>query len=411
MTVPPRVPPHPAGADPSGGGGRGPRPTPAGWTVLAVCAVLLGGGWAIGHPEPVALGLAGLAAVALALAGTLPSPRLTAERRLSPARVARGDHAGGIVSVTNLGTRPCRGIVVEDRCDGAVVAVRLPPLPAGATVRADYAVPTNRRGHVPVGPLRLVRRDVFGLARRTMPIGAAATLMVHPRLHPVGLPPSGREHHLEGPTSDSANEGTMTFHALRDYVEGDDLRRVHWRATARTGTLMVRQMADVSLPVTTVLLDTRPGSYEGPHPDADFELAVDIAASLGHAASSRNFPLRLCTGARGAAQPEDRSGRRVDTAALLARLSEVRADDEDFGRALDQVRRAGTGGLLAVVTGRAETDVGRHVAGAARDHEHAVIVRVGDPPPTAAPPARGPVRRVTVTALAEVSALWPGATR
>ncbi|HSA50274.1 MAG TPA: DUF58 domain-containing protein [Yinghuangia sp.] len=394
----------------SAGGGRGPRPTPVGWAVLATCGVLLGGGWAIGHPEPVALGVTGLAAVAVALVGTLPSPRLTAERRLSPTRVARGDRAGGVVSVTNLGARPCRGLVVEDHCDGAVVSVRLPPLPAGATVRADYAVPTNRRGHVPVGPLRLVRRDVFGLAYRSMPIGAAVTLMVHPRLHPVGLPPSGREHHLEGPTSDSANEGTMTFHTLRDYVEGDDLRRVHWRATARTGTLMVRQMADVSMPVTTLLLDTRHASYAGPHSGADFELAVDVAASVGYAASSRHFPLRVCTGSHAAGQSGGVSGRRVDNAELLAHFSEIRADDEGFTRALDQVRRAGAGGLLAVVTGWAETDVAGRIAGAARNHEHAVIVHVGERP-TDTPTPSGGIRRAAVAELADVARLWPGAKR
>jgi uncharacterized protein (DUF58 family) len=373
--------------------------------VLAAALTLLGGGWAIGHAEPVALGLTGLAAVAVALAGTLPAPRLTAERHLSPARVARGDHAGGIVSVTNLGTRPCRGLVLEDHCDGAVVAVRLPALAAQHTAQAQYVLPTHRRGHVPVGPLRLVRRDLFGLAHRTLPIGASATLMVHPRLHPVPLPPSGREHHLEGPTSDSANEGTTTFHALREYVLGDDMRRVHWRATARTGTLMVRQMADVSLPVTTIVLDTRRESYAGPHRDSDFELAVDVAASLGYAAASRNFPLVLCTGT-GGNEPGGAAGRVSDSAALLASLTEVTYGDDIFGRALDQARRAGTGGMLAVVTGRAATDAVLRAAGPARDHEHTVVVRVGERPAAEPPHAHGPVREVAVTRLADIASLW-----
>lgn len=389
----------------------GPRLTASGWAVLAASVALLGAGWAAGHPEPTALGAAGIGAVAASLAATVPRPSLSAERRLSPPRVARGDSAGGVVSVTNLGARPCRGLVVEDHCDGAVVSVRLPVLPAHGTARADYAVPTNRRGNVLVGPLRLVRRDPFGLARRTIPIGAAAMLLVHPRVHPVQLPPSGRDHNLEGPTSDTANEGTMTFHALREYVEGDDLRRVHWRATARTGNLMVRQMADVSLPVTTLLLDTRPGAYTGADPDADFELAVDVAASVGHAATSRNFPLRVCTGSRGPVEyARSTAARLVGSAALLAHLSAIGRDDEAFGRALDQLRHVGSGGTLVMVTGWGDRDIARRIAGAARRHERAVVVRVGTPP-AGEVHASASLTVAGVTRLPDVAGLWTTGTR
>lgn len=402
---------HDAQSDPAGAAearpGRGPRPTRAGWAVLAASALLVGGGWAIGHPEPVALGLAGLTATAVALLGTLPHPRLTAERRLSPSRVARGDRAGGVVSVTNHGTRPARGVVIEDCCDGSVVSVRLPVLPPGGTAQAQYLVPTNRRGNVPVGPLRLVRRDLFGLAGRTVPIGAEVSLMVHPRLHPVPVPSSGREHHLEGPTSESANEGTTTFHALRPYVQGDDLRRVHWRATARTGSLMVRQMADVSLPVTTIVLDTREDAYGGSHPNADFELAVDVAASLGHAATRDNFPLRLHAGARPAL--DGSSGHRVDTAALLARLTEVRRGEDGFKRAVDLLSRGGGVGVLVLVTGWADPDAARHLIGPARDYERSVVIRVGERPPGSTVTERYDVRHVSVAALADLSTLWAGA--
>ncbi|MEU8133640.1 DUF58 domain-containing protein [Streptodolium elevatio] len=414
-----------------------PRPTPAGWSVLAVSVLLFGGGWAAGHPEPAALGLTGLVLVGVALADASSAPRLTAERRLNPARVARGDPAGGVVGVTNEGRRPCRGLIVEDHCDGAAVSVRLPVLAPGATVTARYVLPTARRGRIPVGPLHLVRRDLFGLAHRTIPIGAAATLLVQPRVTRTQLPPSGREHHLEGPTSDTADTGTTTFHALRDYTQGDDLRRVHWRATARTGRLMVRQMADVSLPVTTVLLDCRAASYQGRSPDADFELAVDVAASLGSAAAVHNFPLRLRTGTGGAGLG-GASGRGVDAAALLAFLTDVRlADGSDAGAAdpIGELRRESAQGVLALVTGHADPTAGRRLAAAARDYEHVVVVRVGarqgsaDGPPTptgatakASDPASGavraaafdaargaarePVRHITVDTPADVAAIW-----
>lgn len=110
---------------------------------------------------------------------------------------------------------------------------------------------------------------------------------------PAG-PPGRPDAPLEGPTSDTADDGTLTFHSLREYVLGDDLRRVHWRSTARSGRLMVRRMIDVSLPTTTVVLDTSRDSYRDPEA---FETAVDVAASVAGAAVLNHFPIRILTSA------------------------------------------------------------------------------------------------------------------
>jgi uncharacterized protein (DUF58 family) len=89
----------------------------------------------------------------------------------------------------------------------------------------------------------------------------------------------------------TAPRGTQTFQSLREYVPGDDIRRVHWRSTARTGTLMVREHVDTSLPSTVVVFDTRAQCYF----DDQFEEAVDVAASVVHASLERGFPTRLVT--------------------------------------------------------------------------------------------------------------------
>jgi uncharacterized protein (DUF58 family) len=96
---------------------------------------------------------------------------------------------------------------------------------------------------------------------------------------------------MEGPVSETAPRGTMMFHSLREYTHGDDIRRVHWKSTARTGTLMVRENVDNSLPSTVVVLDTRAERYE----DDTFEEAVDVAASIVAASQTRGFPIRLLT--------------------------------------------------------------------------------------------------------------------
>ena len=78
-------------------------------------------------------------------------------------------------------------------------------------------------------------------------MGGTVTLLVQPHVIALDPRPAGRARHLEGPVSDTgAARHAQTFHSLREYVPGDDIRRIHWRSTARTGTLMVRDHVDTS---------------------------------------------------------------------------------------------------------------------------------------------------------------------
>ncbi|MEO3869282.1 DUF58 domain-containing protein [Nonomuraea sp. B12E4] len=232
------------------------------------------------------LATGGLLALAAALAWTAPKPRLDVHREVTPLKVPRGDAAVAVLNVSNLGRRGLSGLRAQDRIGTSEHTVDLPRLPRGAVRTVSYPLLTARRGEIPVGPLRLVRADPFGLTRQVREYGLPATLLVRPRTVPLPVPPSGRAHHLEGPTSDNAPSGTVTFHTLREYVVGDDLRHVHWRSSARTGTLMVRQLIDASLPTTTVVLDTRGLT----------EPAVDAAASVAVAAARAGFPVRVLAG-------------------------------------------------------------------------------------------------------------------
>ncbi|MDX3111775.1 DUF58 domain-containing protein, partial [Nonomuraea angiospora] len=162
-------------------------------------------------------------------------------------------------------------------------------------------------------------------------------------------------HHLEGPTSDNAPSGTVTFHTLREYVVGDDLRHVHWRSSARTGTLMVRQLIDASLPTTTVVLDTRDLT----------ELAVDAAASVALAAARAGFPVRLVTG--DGPVPDAK-----DPEAVLDRLALVRTGT---GGVTEPTRLARGGGSLVLVTPD-PAEAGR-VAGVRRRFDRVICVYVG----------------------------------
>ncbi|MER7546628.1 DUF58 domain-containing protein [Actinomadura sp.] len=350
--------------------------TPLGWGTAAASAALYAAGWWLGYPEPAALAVAGLAAVAGALLWTLPGPRLDVGREIAPAKVARGEPAVGVLHVANRG-RAVRGLSARDAAGPADVAVGIPRLRRGGRRTVTYTLPTARRGEIAVGPLRLERADPLRLARRVREYGEPRVLLVRPRTVRLPVLPSGRAHHLEGPTSDRSPAGSATFHALREYVVGDELRHIHWKSSARTGTLMVRRLVDASLPTTTVVLEARAAAW--PEPD-DFELAVDAAASAAAGAASAGFPVRVLTGAGPLAATR---GGPDDAEALLDALTAVGTDD---GRrsAVDAVRSVRPGGSLVVVT-NGDAEMGR-IASVRPRFDRVVVLRVRPDGPASAPP-------------------------
>ncbi|MFG2089819.1 DUF58 domain-containing protein [Spirillospora sp. NPDC048824] len=374
--------------------------TPLGWGTAAVCAPLYAAGWWLGYPEPAMFGLAGLAAVAGAALWTLPQAKLDVSREIAPKKVERGEPAVGVLHVTNRG-RGARGVSARDAASADSVAVDVPRLRAGGTRSVTYRLPTGRRGEIPVGPLRLVRADPLRLARRTREYGRPEVLLVRPKTVPLSLLPSGRAHHLDGPTSDRSPAGTATFHALREYVIGDELRHIHWKSSARTGTLMVRQLVDASLPTTTIVLEARPVSW--PEPD-DFELAVDAAASVAMTAASASFPVRLLTGD---GQLAETRGGRDDAEVLLDRLTSV-ATQEGPQSTMDAVRRVRAGGSLVVVTSGA-VELGE-VAAVRNRFDRVVVLRVRPPEAAPAPPGVQVIDFADLDGLAE-SWRWLGRVR
>ncbi|MGN9842411.1 DUF58 domain-containing protein [Nonomuraea sp. H19] len=354
--------------------------TPLGWGTLAGSVVLYAAGFALGYPEPVVLATGALLALAAALAWTAPKPRLEVHREVTPVKVPRGDAAVAVLSVTNLGRRGLSGLRAQDRLGASQHTIDLPRLPANGVRTVSYPLPTDVRGVIPVGPLLLVRADPFGLTRRVRQYGSPATLLVRPRTVPLPVPASGKAHHLEGPTSDNAPSGTVTFHTLREYVVGDDLRHVHWRSSARTGTLMVRQLIDASLPTTTVVLDTRDLA----------EQAVDAAASVAVAAARAGFPVRVLTG--DGPLPDAKP----DADAILDRLALVQAGTAGVTEAL---RLARGGGALVLVTAD-PAEAGR-VAGVRRRFDRVICIYVGT-----APVAVPGVTVLPITSLDTLPLIW-----
>lgn len=270
------------------------RPTVRGAVFLGVGAALFVLAWA--YDERDLLFVAGVLLLVpiVALGFVLVHPlRVAVTRTFRPGTVSAGFSAAVTIQIRNLAPSPLLGLRWRDTAAQGVPVPPSQPLRALApgrggrptaadTVEVSYQLQPARRGVYPVGPLMLGRSDPFGLAYSEWPVGAPHDLTVTPRVTP--LPGNGvsittgegsrheRVRHLNNDSDELI---------AREYRPGDPMRRVNWPATARHGEIMVRQEEQRSHPEARIILDTtRGGRSGGPRHDAEFERAVEVAASI-----------------------------------------------------------------------------------------------------------------------------------
>ncbi|MEV4273204.1 DUF58 domain-containing protein [Micromonospora aurantiaca (nom. illeg.)] len=355
--------------------------TARGIGLLVAALVLLGVGFRYAYPELTVLGAAAAVAVGYAVVNAAWRPRLSVQRRADPDRVARGEPAAMELTVRNTGRLRAANLVAEDRCAGAMVPVPLLRLRPGRDTVVRYDVPTHRRGVVPVGPLRVVRRDPLGLVALARGYGGTVPVWVHPRIHPLSAVPTGAGRSLDGRT-DSVPHGSITFDSLREYVVGDELRRVHWRTSARVGELMVRENVDTSLPRLVVVLDNRASA----HPDRaggvaeSFESACEAAASVVAAAVREDLPVQMLLVVPAEVEPAGAAG-------PLDRLAAVELADagpDVLPAATGRLRRDRLGDTLVFLTGPGGRDELGHVGALRGAYPSVVVGMFGADGPTAA---------------------------
>ncbi|MFF2011336.1 DUF58 domain-containing protein [Streptomyces sp. NPDC058195] len=288
--------------------------------------------------------------------------RVTGTRRLTPSRVPAGTEARVHLRVENVSRVPTGLLMLQDRVPyvlGPRPRFVLDRMEAGGRREVSYRVRSDLRGRYPLGPLQLRLSDPFGMCELTRSFSAHDTLVVIPRTEP--LPPVRLAGEAPG-----YGEGRQRSLALagdddvipRGYRHGDDLRRVHWRSTARYGELMVRREEQPQRARCTVLLDTRRHAYQGAGPDSAFEWAVSGAASALTHMLERGFAVRLLTddgtsvpgegtgGFAGSAQESaEQAGLMLDTLAVVGH-----SGGGGLSRAYD-VLRGGSEGLLIAFFG------------------------------------------------------------
>ncbi len=251
--------------------------TTLGWIAIAAAVtmflVAMWGGW-----QEFAIGATSLiAAFLVALVFTVGRSRYSVELDLRTHRVVMGEQATGRVSVTNAATRRMLPSRMELPVGQGVGRLSIPTLKSSQTHEETFVVPTERRAVVDIGPARSVRGDAFGLVRRVVRWTEPDVLYVHPRTVPLSGAVAGFFKDLEGQATNDLSRDDVSFHALRAYVPGDDRRYIHWRTSARTDDLMVRQFEETRRSTVAVGLSTRADEYSEAN---EFELAVEVCASL-----------------------------------------------------------------------------------------------------------------------------------
>ncbi|OEI69580.1 DUF58 domain-containing protein [Curtobacterium sp. ER1/6] len=252
--------------------------TGLGWTVAAVTLVAFVAGYRFGLREVVVVGFAGTVLVVVAVLALLGRSRLRIRMRLPQHRVAVGDDAGVVVTAENPARLPSVPTTVEVPVGTGLVDVAIPSVAPDGVFEQQVPVPTVRRGVLDVGPVTGVRADPVGIVRREVVWTAREQVIVHPRTIAIPSTSTGLVRDLEGQATTDLSPADIAFHAVREYQPGDDPRTIHWKSTAKSGALMVRQFEDTRRSHLVVALATGRGEFAD---DDEFELAVSAAASLG----------------------------------------------------------------------------------------------------------------------------------
>jgi uncharacterized protein (DUF58 family) len=243
--------------------------------------------------EFVQLGLVILGLLVVALVWQVLPGTPTAEVALRTNRLVEGSPPPTATLRVQAGATPLLSPRISLPAGRREVSVRLPFLAPFAGHTESVPLPPMPRGVHPVGPASYVRTDPVGLVSRRFDVGSPLELLVGPRVTDLPVFAGGLTNDLDGATSQQLSMSDLAYHALREYVPGDDLRHVPWRSSAKADQLLVRQYHETRRGHVTVLVDGARSSYPRLR---DFELAVSVATSIALRAVRDDFDTYLRCG-------------------------------------------------------------------------------------------------------------------
>lgn len=321
--------------------------TQRGWGTAGAGTALALLWFLLGEPE---LGVAALLLLTAVVAALVwirrGQPHVEIRRHTSPTAVHDGDHASVTLHITNEGV-PLRQLTVTDEVAGLGTAeFATASLPRNATYRATYRVLCRPRGVYPIGPTGLTVSDPLGLAFLSTKAGRVDTLVVYPAVEDLTELPEvlGRNMAIRAHRPEHSQRGGEDFYTLREYQQGDDLRRIHWPSSARHDRLMIRQLEIPWQARSLVILDVRAEAYSNP---SAFEAAVSGAASVIHHLMNNAFDTQVWMGG-----PTVTVSTGSGYAVAMERLAQVKTQEGlELAAAASRLRYQGGGGMLVMATG------------------------------------------------------------
>ena len=261
-------------------------PTIRGWALTVTGAAIWGAGLAFGSEPMETLGFSLVALVFIAMAVVrLGRHDVEISRRLAPERANAHQPVTVTVTLKNRGRGGAPLLLLEDKLPYGIsgrARFAVNGIEPRGTRETAYKIEAAGRGRYDVGPLEVLVADPFGLARTRSTGLGASQLLVHPRIEKLSLPRDLGERRtasasaLRQPTGPRGED----FYTLREYAEGDELRKIHWPSTARRGKLMIRQEETPWHMRATILVDDRRIAHEGEGSHSSFEHAIEGAASV-----------------------------------------------------------------------------------------------------------------------------------
>jgi uncharacterized protein (DUF58 family) len=263
---------------------------------------------------------------------------LHAQRQINPNRTPVGGRAEVTLHITSTGRLPTGGLLVSDGVPyslGGKPRFVIEHLPRHTGTRLRYHVQPMLRGVQQLGPLKATITDPFGLAEFERDLAHSSRLVVVPRVVKlVGVP--------GGSGLGSGDDGSVRLNAgqgeddaiVRPYRQGDDLRKVHWRSTAKRDEMMVRVEERPWRGGTTVLLDHRVSAHRGTGANSSLEWAISFAASVCLHLHRYGQRIKLVTESGGLIVRDSGDGLHNDHAVLdaLAALTATPTTNMDSGR-------------------------------------------------------------------------------
>jgi uncharacterized protein (DUF58 family) len=359
--------------------------TTRGWVLVGAAVLGALAGRILGIAELFGLAVGALTLVVGARLYVLRGPGLLfVTTRAVPMAAHVGDGARLEVVVLNRGVTRSPSVILRPSRPRRAAAdliriadIAVPRLEPGASARLTVALDTSRRGVFELSGLDASLEDPVGLASRKSTVGGPARLTVFPRIEPLDdlVPFAGFNPRYEM-TRSTVTRLSRGLSTVRRYDDGDDLRLVHWKTTARVGELMVREGGDPESPEsrsTTVVLDTR----QTVHSEATFEPAVAVATSVLGSGFAVGSTARLVTtggiDVRAANEPRDFEE-------LLYELATVHPGKETNVRsAVDLIEDDEAPGVLVIVTAN-QLDEGLEDVISLHPVGHAIVVLTGGSP-------------------------------